>query len=115
MEYKLSVVGQSEYDRELSQVVLPIFFVSEVSLYCSFTKKGKLTLGWNGPGNVVLKGFKHCHSKDALITALWNKGDSITDYIHWRSWFNMSNIKFTDALINNIFKAITATKLWVKY
>ena len=111
MKLQLSIVGKTEYIKYSK--LLPLFFTSEIQLQCVLTKRNEISLGKNGLLKIQLWDFELCHTKDALSIALKNKGDTFEDYLHYRAWLQKNELKFTDALINNIFRATTANSLWI--
>ena len=108
---KLSVVGKCA---KMPQG--QIFCKSDISLHCAMTVKKEFTLGRDGILKITLNNYQMFDTKNGLLLTMKDAGHSIDDYREDCTWLRLcedKGYKFTDALMNNIYKKTASTKIWI--
>ena len=94
-----------------------LFTISKVTLKVGVTKKNEFTLGQDGRLNISLSGFQHYNTKMDFLNGLFERKLNFFDFKNTYEWQRIvkikDNCKFTDALINNIFRKTESIELWI--
>ena len=94
-----------------------LFSISKVTLKVGVTKKNEFTLGQDGRLNISLSGFQHYNTKKDFLHGLFERKLNFFDFKNTYEWQRIvkikDNCKFTDALINNIFRKTESIELWI--
>ena len=94
-----------------------LFSIGKVTLMAGVTKKDEFTLGQDGLLNISLSGFQHYNTKRDFLHGLIERKLNYFDFKNTCEWQRIAkikdNCKFTDALMNNIYRKTEAIDLWI--
>ena len=121
LEYEINlwVVGKSDkimrFHAPGSLLSGALFSISKVTSKVGLTKKNEFTLGRDG--RLILSDFQYYNTKKHFLHGLFERKLNFFDFKNTYEWQRIvkikDNCKFTDALINNIFRKTESVELWI--